>query len=70
MGWIFKVSIFIPEKYRAEALNLPLTNEMKKNIETAEQIGKLKFFSVIFELRSDKLFNQIYTLIDFKKLLK
>ena len=66
----FKVTIYIPEKYRTDALNLSLNNEVKKMIEDAKQMGKLKFFPLIFDLRSDKTFEEIFTLVDFKKTLK
>ena len=65
----FKVTIYIPEKYRADTLNLSLNDEVKKMAEDAKQIGKLKFFPLIFELRSDKLFDEIFTLLDFRKTL-
>ena len=66
----FKVVIYIPEKYRADALNFPLYDNTKEMIENAKQMGKLKFFPLIFDLRSDKLFNEIVILINFKKTLK
>ena len=66
----FKVTLYIPEKYRTEALNLPLGDEIKKMIKESKQIGKLKFFPLIFDLRSDELFEDILTLIDFRKTLK
>jgi len=62
-----RVSLFIPEKVRAESLALPLKGETKKMIEAAEQMGKLKFFPLLFDLRTDKVFGEIYKLIDFKK---
>ena len=66
----FKVTFYIPEKARSEALNLSINNETKKMIESAKQIGKLKFFPLIFDLRSDDRFDDIFTLIDFRKSLK
>ena len=66
----FKVTIYMPEKYRTDALNLSLNGEVTEMIENAKQIGKLKFFPLIFDLRSDKLFNEIVILINFKKTLK
>lgn len=63
----FKVSLFIPEKARAAALALALNNETKEMIENAQQMGKLKFFPLLFDLRSDELFDDIYTLADFRK---
>ena len=66
----FKVTIYIPEKHRADALNLPLDDNAKEMIENAKQVGKLKFFSLIFDLRSDEMFDEVFTLIDFRKTLK
>jgi len=66
----FKVTVYIPEKHRAEALSLPLGEDVKKMIEDAKQIGKLKFFPLIFALSSDELFEEILTIVDFRKALK
>ena len=66
----FRVCVYIPEKVRAEALNLPLSDEIKKMIESSEQMGKLKFFPLVFDLRSEELFDAIYTLADFRKMIK
>jgi len=63
----FKVSIFIPEKYRAEALIISLGDEVKSMVEDAKQMGKLKFFPLVFDLHSSKMFDEIFTLIDFRK---
>ena len=61
----FKVSLFVPYKIREDVLNLPVSNKVKEMINNAEQMGKLKFFPLIFDLRSDELFEEIYTLVDF-----
>ena len=66
----FKVTIYIPEKARADALNLALGDEVRKMIENAKQMGKLKFFPLVFDLHSSELFGEIYTLIDFRKSIK
>ena len=66
----FKVAVYIPEKYRLEALSLSVGNDMRERIEQAKQIGKLKFFPLIFDLRSDEMFDEVFTLIDFRKTLK
>jgi hypothetical protein len=64
----FKVSVFIPEKARVDALNLPLGSETKKMIDGAKQMGKLKFFPLVFELASDELLGDVYMLADFRKM--
>jgi len=66
----FRVSFFIPEKVRADSLSLPLKGETKKMIEISKQMGKLKFFPLLFDLREDKLFDDIFKLADFKKTIK
>jgi hypothetical protein len=63
----FKVSLFIPEKARTEVLTLPLDENIKEMIENSKQMGKLKFFPLVFDLCSDELLNDIYTIVDFKK---
>ena len=68
----FKITVYIPEKARTDALNLPLYDTTKEAIENAKQMGKLKFFPLAFDLRSDsdELFDEIYTLVEFKKTVK
>ena len=66
----FKVTIYVPEKARADALALSLGGETQKMVEDAKQIGKLKFFPLTFDLRSDGIFEDIYRLVDFRKLIK
>jgi len=66
----FRVTLYIPEKNRAEALNLPLGGEIKKMIGDSKQMGKLKFFALVFDLHSDELFDEIFTLIGFRKAIK
>ena len=66
----FRVSIFMPEKARAEALALPLGDGVREMIGNAKQMVKLKFFPLIFDLTSDGLFDEIYVLADFRKMMK
>jgi len=66
----FKVTVYVPEKHREAALSLTLSNEARKMIEDAKQIGKLKFFPLSFEMHSGGKFDDLLTLIDFKKTLK
>jgi len=66
----FKLTLFIPEKARADALKLSLKGKTKTMIENAQQMGKLKFFPLVFDLRSDKKFSDLYTLANFRKSIK
>ena len=66
----FQLSIFIPERLRAEALELPLDAKVKEMITASRQMGKLKFFPLVFEVKSENQLDPIYTLIDFRKTIK
>ena len=66
----FRVTIFVPEKVRADALSLPLDDETRQMIVDSKQMGKLKFFPLVFNLHSDVLFDAVFALIDFRKMIK
>jgi len=66
----FKVSLYLPEKARADALALPLGRAVLKMIGDSHPMGKSKLIPLIFELNSDELFNDLYTLIHFRVTLK
>lgn len=66
----FRVGFTFPERCRADLLALPLGEETKKMIEDSAQMGKLKIFSLVFDMSSDEKFNDIFTLIECKKKLK
>ena len=63
----FKVTLYIPEKARLEVLRLPIDDEVKSMIVHSKQMGKLKFFPLVFDLCSNEKFEAIYALADFKK---
>ena len=66
----FKVSIFIPEKARADALNLNLGSGVTALVKNSKQMGKLKFFPLVFDLQSEEFFDDLFTLVNFRKNLK
>lgn len=66
----FKVSFFIPEKARKDALNLPLDNKVIQMIEKSPQMGKIKFFWIAFDLYSDEIFESVFLLADFRRSIK
>ena len=66
----FKVTLYVPEKYRLDALCLPLGGETKKRIADAKQMGKLKFFPLTFDVRATELLEELIFLINFRKVLK
>ena len=63
----FKVTIYVPEKARADVLRLPLGSEVKRMIAESEQMGKLKFFPLVFNLRSDEMLEEVFLLADYRK---
>jgi hypothetical protein len=66
----FKVTIYFPEKSRADVLSLPLDNEVKLMISDSRQMGKLNYFPLVFDLRSDEMFEAVFMLSDFRKSIK
>ena len=66
----FRTTIFVPEKHRAAAANLSVDAALIQRIESTETMGKLKFFPLVFDMDSDKMFDDVLTLIDFRKALK
>ncbi|NLK64396.1 MAG: DUF3788 family protein [Tissierellia bacterium] len=66
----FKATIYIPEKVRADAYSLPLDDEIKQMIKDSKQMGKLKFFPLVFDLYSDQMFGAVFSLIDYRKSIK
>jgi len=66
----FKVTIYIPEKSRADVLSLPLDNEVKLMISDSRKMGKLNYFPLVFDLRSDEMFEAVFMLADFRKSTK
>lgn len=63
----FKVTIYIPEKNRAEIDNIPFEHEIKRMIADSKQMGKLKTFPLVFDVCSDEMLEAIFSLVDFKK---
>lgn len=65
----FKVTIYVPEKARADVLSLPLGSEVKLMIAESERMGKLKYYPLVFDLRSDEMLEEVFLLADFRKSL-
>lgn len=66
----FKVAIYIPEKVRADVLSLPLDNDVKRVIANSKQMGRLKYFAIVFDVYSDEVFEAVFLLADFRKSIK
>lgn len=63
----FMVTLYVPEKFRAEAYGLPVDDEVKEMLANAKQMGKLKFFPLTFELYTDDVFESLFYLAEFRK---
>lgn len=67
----FKVTIYIPEKFRGEVNSLPLKDEVKQKVADSKQMGNtLKYFPLVFNVDSDQVLEAVFTLIDFRKSIK
>lgn len=63
----FKVTVYVPIAVRAEVLNLTIDDRAKDIVSNSEQMGKLKFFPILFDLYSEELLKSLFTIIDFRK---
>jgi hypothetical protein len=63
----FKATLYLPAKSRGDARLLPLDDKVKQMISDAEQMGKLKYYPIVFEINTDEMFDAIFALADFKK---
>ena len=63
----FKVTIYVPEKARADVSSLPLDDEIKLMIADSKQMGKLNYFPLVFNIYSDEMFKGFFSLADYKK---
>jgi len=66
----FDVAVWFKEKNRAEILNADVSKETIKLITSAETMGKLPTFPVVFDIATPELLADIYTLIEYKKKLE
>lgn len=67
----FKVTIYIPEKFRGEVNRLPVKDGVKQMVTDSRQMGNtLKYFPLVFDLDSDGMLEEVFTLIEFRKSIK
>ena len=66
----FKVTIFVPQKYHADLLALELDQEVRQMISEAKQMGKLKYFPLVFEISTDVLFDDLFILLQYRKSIR
>ena len=63
----FKVTIYVPEKSRADILSIPLGNELKQMIADLKEMGKVKYFPIVFDLCSDEMLEAVFLIADNKR---
>lgn len=66
----FRVSFYFAEKAQLGLQGLTVGKNTKRMIEDAKRMGKLKFFPLVFDVRSDDLFDDLGTLINYQKSIK
>lgn len=66
----FRVSFFFAEKAQLGLQGLTVGKNTKRMIEDAKRMGKLKFFPLVFDVRSYDLFDDLGTLIYYQKSIK
>ena len=64
------LSVYIPEKFREAARELSLSEEGKARVADSKQMGKLKFFPVVFDICSDEQLKDLHMLADFRKTIQ
>ncbi len=65
----FKVSFFFSTKIKLELLTLPISEETKKIIKSANAMGKtMKFIPIVFNISDDKYLDDLLILANFKKI--
>ena len=66
----FKVTIFVPQKYHPDLLSLELDQEVRQMISESKQMGKLKYFPLVFEISTDVLFDDLFILLQYRKSIR
>lgn len=66
----FRVSFFFAEKVQLGLQGLAVGENTKRMIEDAKPMGKLKFYPIVFDVRSGDLFDDLGALIDYQKSIK
>jgi hypothetical protein len=66
----FKVTIYVPEKARADVFSLPIDDAVKRMMANSKKMGKLNYFPLVFNLYSNEVFESIFSLADFRKSIK
>ena len=63
----FKVSLYFAEKLQPDMQSLAVSENTKVMIDNTKIMGKLKFFPLVYEVRSSDIFEDLSILIEYKK---
>jgi len=67
----FKIIIYIPEDRRNDVLSLSIENNLKIVISELKRMGEtFKTLPIVFDIKSNDLFDSIFKIIEYKKGLK
>jgi len=67
----FKIVIYLPEDKRSEVLDLSIDNELKIVISELKRMGEtFKILPIVFDIKSNELFDSMFKIIEYKKGLK
>lgn len=67
----FKVVIYIPEDRRNDVLSLSIDNNLKIMISELKRMGEtFRTLPIVFDIKSNELFDSIFKIIEYKKGLK
>ena len=66
----FSVVVWFKEKNRAEIICADVSEKTKQTIQSAETMGKVPTFPVLFDVTTMEVLADIYTLLDCKKRLE
>lgn len=67
----FKIVIYIPEDKRDDVLSLSIDNDLKNVISELERMGEtFRTIPIVFDIKSNELFDSVFKIIEYKKGLK
>lgn len=67
----FKVTVYVPDREKQNMMNLPIQENLRKEIAETRKLGeKLKFFPVVFEVYTKETLEDLSEVLSFKKAVR
>lgn len=63
----FKVTFYVREKYRLDALTIPLDEKARQMMASSKQMGKLKYFPLTIDVCSNEFIESVMSVVAFMK---